>query len=284
MAVAGNYITESDIDNWASEATDAQKLATIQRAESLVERITRDYFYAKSFNITLNGNGKNQLFLGLMPDILSITEIKISGVVLDAGLYSFDNNSVFRAALATAQCRDIENITLSGTDPVSVTVTNHGFTTGETARLIQVTGITPSLDGEYGVTKVGDNTFTLNNTDSSDYTGTFSSGTVCFATLAELHYLTDSATGVFPRGVKNVSIAGTYGWTSCPASIKEAVVMLCKYDNDNTLYTSYGDMKSERLGDYSYTRDSGEKFLTGIEEADKLIRNYIRRKPLLGAV
>jgi len=283
VSVEGNYITENDIDNFPSAYTEAQKLAAIQRVETLIEQLTKDYFYIKSFSVTLNGNGKNQLFLGLIPDILSVTEVKLSEVALGTGLFSYDESSIFRAALATAQCKAVEDVTLSGTDPVQIDLTSHGFITGETVRLVSMTGITPSLNGEYGLTKVDENTFTLNSTDSSDYSGTFSSGTACFATLAELHYLTDeTCDGVFPKGTKNVKITGTYGWSSCPAGIKQAAVILCRHENDETLYTAYSDLDSERLGDYSYSRK--EKYLTGILEADRLLKNYIRKKPILGAV
>jgi len=282
MAVEGNYISDSDVDNWPSDYTDAQKLAVIQRVEDLVERVTHDYFYPKSFTLVLNGNGKNAMDLGLMPDILSITEVRLSGVTLGSTLYGFDAHTLYRAAMSTAQCSDIEGVTLTDTDPVIVTLTNHGYTTGESVRLVQVEGITPSLDGEYVVTKVNSSSFKLNGTDSSDYSGSFSSGTVCVATLAELHYLSNEQKAVFPEGIKNVRVAGTYGWTSCPMSISEACVILAKHENDSTLYTSYNDFDSERLGDYSYTRST--KYLTGVLEADRLLQNYVRKRPLLGAV
>ncbi|KKK95664.1 hypothetical protein LCGC14_2670510, partial [marine sediment metagenome] len=233
-----------------------------------------------------NGNGKNQLFLGLKPDIISVTEITLSEVVLSTTLFSFDANSVFRAVLATAQCKAVEGITLSGTDPVQIDLTAHGFITGETARLISMVGISPSLDGEYGVTKINIDAFTLNGTDSSDYSGSFTSGTACFATLAELHYLTDETPdGYFPKGVKNVKITGTYGWASTPAGVTQAAILLCKADNDPALYPSYsGTLKSERLGDYSYTVADASKVLTGIDRVDKFLTHYVRRKPILGAV
>jgi len=288
MAVEGNYITESDIDNFPAGYTPAQKQSVIDIAEDTIERITHDYFYAKHFSIAINGNGKNQLFLGFMPDILSVTAITLSEVALSTSLFSFDNISVFRAALATAQCKAVESVTLPGTDPVQIGLTAHGFITGETVRLISMVGIIPSLDGEYGITKIDVDSLALNGTDSSDYSESFISGIACFATLAELHYLTDETPdGYFPKGTKNVKITGTYGWAACPAAIKQAVVVLCRHDNDSTLYTAYDPgLKSERLGDYSYTRSdvSTGTFLTGVQQADVLIKHYIRRKPIMGAI
>jgi len=280
-----NYVEIADIDNFPSGYTTVQKQAVIDRAETFIERLTHDYFYAKSFSLVFNGNGKNQLFLGLIPDIISITEVKLSEVALSTSLFSFDENSVFRAALATAQCKAVEGVILSGTDLVQIVLTAHGFITGETVRLISMVGIAPKLDGEYGVTKIDADSFTLNGTDSSVYSNSFVSGTACFATLAELHYLTDETPdGYFPKGTKNVKIAGTYGWASCPAAIKQAVIMLCKYENDTTLYTGYNEFESEKLGDYSYKRPADQKYLTGVLEIDRLIKTYIRKKPMMSAV
>jgi len=88
--------------------------------------------------------------------------------------------------------------------------------------------------------------------------------------------------GLFSKGRNNIKITGTYGWDACPVSIKRAAVILCRYENDETLYTMYEDVVSDKLADATYNREF-KKFLTGIHEADRLIRNYIRRKPMLAA-
>ena len=282
MAAEGNYIIESDIDNWPAEATEIEKQRVIDRVESLVEKLTGDYFYPKDFTIALDGNGKNRLNLGLTPSILSISSIKINGIILPSQFYAYDEHSVYRVSATTGQCKEIENITLSGTDPVLLTITSHGFITGERIRLIAVEGITPSLDGEYVVTKVDDNNLTLNGTDSSNYSGTFSSGIACFPSLAEFHYQDADDEGIFPVGTKNIEITGKYGWNSCPEEIKECCIILARYENDETLYTKY-NFDSERMGDLTYDR-GGEKYLTGIVEADRLLRPYIRKKIKIGVV
>ena len=86
---------------------------------------------------------------------------------------------------------------------------------------------------------------------------------------------------LFPKGMGNIKITGTYGWSACPVSIKRAAVILCRYENDETLYTKYDDLVSDRLGDMSQSRGQ-KKFLTGLMEADRLIRNYIRKRPMMG--
>jgi phage-related protein len=72
--------------------------------------------------------------------------------------------------------KTIQNVTLSGASPVSVQCTGHGLTTGVIALLETVGGITPSLNGLYTVTRTDDNNFALNGTDSSDYSGSYTSG------------------------------------------------------------------------------------------------------------
>lgn len=278
-----HYVEIADINNFPANMPTAEKQAVIDRAEALVEEITHDFFYPKPFNLVLNGNGKSMLFLGLVPNILSISSIKLSEVLLPASLYAYDKDTVFRASVTTSQCKNIEDVVLSGSDPISVVVTSHGFITGEAVRLVTVVGISPSLDGEYICSKVDANTFTLNGTDSSDYAGSFVSGIACFASLAYLHYLAGEEKAIFPKGIRNVAIEGTYGWVNCPETIKYATVVLCRAENDSTLYNRYTDVDSERLGDAAYSRSSKD-YLTGIFEADHLLCRYIRRKARLGAV
>ena len=284
MAAEGNYVKAVDIDNWgdAGITEDADKQTVIDRIEEFIEKITHDYFYAKSFLISLDGNDKSRISLGLIPDILSISSVKINDITLAANFYAYDKNTIFRIIATTGQCKSIDGITLTGSDPVSLEITAHGFISGERIRLISVVGITPSLDGEYVVTKLDANNLTLNGTDSSDYTGTFESGTACFASLAEFHYQSLTTKGLFPSGMENIAVTGTYGWSSCPHQIKQACVILCQYENDPTLYTKYG-FKSEKVGDWAYDRGD-EKYLTGVLQADRLVRPYIRRKPMIGVV
>jgi hypothetical protein len=70
--------------------------------------------------------------------------------------------------------KNITTVTLNGSDPVRITCTGHGFTTGWTVRLT-TTGLTPTLNQNFIVTRVDDNTFTLDGTNSSSYTGTVTS-------------------------------------------------------------------------------------------------------------
>lgn len=74
--------------------------------------------------------------------------------------------------------KTISGITLSGTSPVSITATSHGYVTDDVVELFTCNGITGGLEGVYTITKTNDNAFTLNGTDSSDYGGTYTSGGV----------------------------------------------------------------------------------------------------------
>ncbi len=60
---SGNYIDDTDINNWPSDATDASKLTTIQLVEDIIEQLTKDYFYPKAFSKVMNGNGKTRMWL-----------------------------------------------------------------------------------------------------------------------------------------------------------------------------------------------------------------------------
>ena len=92
--VTGNYISESDVLNWPEDISDTDKQTTIDMVEQLIELITHDYFYAADFDVTVDGNGKDRLYLGLIPDILSITSITVAETVLATSSYTFDKNFV----------------------------------------------------------------------------------------------------------------------------------------------------------------------------------------------
>lgn len=211
MTVTTHYISDTDVDNWPDSATDAQKKVVMERVEERIEKLTKDFFYEKNFEIHVDGNGKDRLFLGLVPDIVKITEIKISGIVLPSSWWAYNKNSVYL-------------------DPEAI------------------------ADG-------GEE-------------------------LVELHLRTKYETVLFPKGMGNIKVVGVCGWKfpQCPAAIKKATIILCQVENDPALYPAASeDFKSERLGDYSYTRRDGE-FVTGISQVDKLLRPYIRKKPMLGAI
>lgn len=216
-AAAGTAIDLTDVGSGThtldvgegSSTADRQKI--INRAEQLIENITDDFFYAKAFVAYRDGNGNDQLFVGLIPDILSVTEVKISGIVLITSWYTNDVNSIYL-------------------DPEAVT-------------------------------------------GSSD-------------DLPELHLRMKYKRKLFPEGTGNIKITGTYGWSAVPAAIEKAAVILCRAENDSTLYSSHdGTLKSEKLGDYSYTMaDVTTSKSTGIDIVDKLLKQYIRHKPMFGVI
>jgi len=190
-----------------SGSSEVDRQAAIDRAEQLIERLTKDYFYSKALEMYRGGNGQNRLLLNLQPHILAVTEIKVLGIALATSWWTYDVNSVY-------------------------------------------------LNPESATGGIDDPEFLLR---------------------------TKSKKGLFPKGINNIKITGTYGWTACPPAIKQATIILCRYENDETLYTKYDDLVTDKLGDASYGRGS-KKFLTGLQEADKLIRNYIRKKPMMATV
>jgi len=58
----------------------ADRQAVIDEVEAQVERITKDYFYPKTFYDFLDGNGRDRLFLPIRQKILSINYMAISQV------------------------------------------------------------------------------------------------------------------------------------------------------------------------------------------------------------
>ena len=201
MSAFGNYITLlDDVDNWPDDPELDAQLEVIQRAEELIEQLTNDYFYAKAFSLYFDGNDRERLNLGLLPSLLSVTEILVAEEELDSDLWRHDTESVYANPGYYVEDPDIPAV-------------------------------------------------------------------------------------LFPKGLCNIQVIGTYGWSACPSMIKNAAVMLCQIENDPTLYTRYHDFMSEKLGDASIslgTKTSGRSFLSGTTEVDNLIRHYIRKKPMMG--
>jgi len=95
----------------------------------------------------------------------------------------------------------------------------------------------------------------------------------------------DLTEGIFPRGFNNVQVEGTHGESSVPEAIKQAGIAFAKWENDPESEAAMGLMKSEKIGDYSYTNlATAEKdVLTGIDSVDMYLRHYIKRKAILMA-
>jgi len=216
-AIAGTNITITDVGSGTHSLfvgegeTEYDRQQAINRVEDLIEKLTKDFFYAEDFVIYLDGNGKDRLFLGLVPDIISVSKVKISGVELTSSWYTFDNDSIY-------------------------------------------------LDPEAVTSEEGD--------------------------MAELHLRLKYERILFPRGMGNIKVTGTYGKSTVPARVRQAAIILCKAENDPELYPSYdSNLKSEKIGDYSYTVADGKNITkTGIDAVDDLLREYLRKKPMLGAV
>jgi len=91
---------------------------------------------------------------------------------------------------------------------------------------------------------------------------------------------------IFPKGKRNIEVWGSMGHYSCPLNIQKTCVILVRAENNEGLYSRSGyGMKSEKLGDYSYSKfDTSQKgkLMTGVSEADILLSRYINRKAKLG--
>jgi hypothetical protein len=207
VGATGHYISDLDIDNWPSGATDLEEQAVIDTAEAILDAALHTHYYPKPFDLRLNGNGQNRIFLPLKANILTVTYVSLWGELVDPSFYAFDNNSIY-------------------------------------------------VNPESGA---GD---------------------------AELSYLLSefSQYAIFPRGYNNVRVKGTCGPASVPAWVKAVAVMLARDQNDPTLYTHY--LESESIGRYSYkigAELAQAKGLTGLKEADDIIKLFRRGKSILMA-
>jgi len=93
--ITGNYISAADIDNWNDEQSLQDKQDAINRAEQLIEKLTKDVFYTKAFVVTLDGNGKDRISLGLNANILLVTKVEIFDVEVPSDYWLYDKNFVY---------------------------------------------------------------------------------------------------------------------------------------------------------------------------------------------
>jgi len=212
-AYCGDYICSGDVDNWPSGYDYDDWKAIIDKIEQLIDKACHTHFGGEAFDIKINGNAKNRLFLPLKSDIITVTYVAVSCIEMPSTWYTWDKNSIFL-------------------DPC---VSGAGYT------------FDPELI---------------------------------------FHLSAVYEQGIFPRGYDNIWIKGTYGSEGdVPEAIKQAAVILAKWENDPTLYTNISYKKAEKIGDYSYTNLAGmqSEILTGILEADQFLRLYIKRKPIIMA-
>ena len=96
----------------------------------------------------------------------------------------------------------------------------------------------------------------------------------------------DITEGIFPRGFNNVQVIGTHGESGAvPEAIKQAGIAFAEWENDPASGAAMGLMKSEKIGDYSYTNlaTAEADVLTGIDKVDMYLRHYIKRKAIVMA-
>ncbi|MBA7687193.1 hypothetical protein ES703_95654 [subsurface metagenome] len=274
MAADGNYIKSTDVDNWIAGATDADKQAVIDRIEEQVERLTKDCFYPKAFDVRIDGNGKSRLFLGFQPDILSISSIKVSGITLASSWYTHDKNSVYLDSEIPSNGLMEEETVLfpRGRGNIHI-IGTMGWPDGKL-----------DIDNVSGIFQVGE---TISAPAPPDGSGATATVKEVYPTYLKI--INRSATNF----VENEQITGgTSGATADvdnvagavndpPKAITKACIILCRYENDPTLYTKYYK-GTEKLGDFSYA--TSEEPLAGVREADVLLRSYVRKKPMIGVV
>ncbi len=295
MVVRGNYITESDIDNWAEDTTQEEMQEIIDRVEQTVERITGDFFYAKTFHEFFDGNGKTQIFPHFANKILSINKMVIADVEVDkldfTGANISGSSGAYTVTLVQSgiSADNYQNDYIGIYDASEVT----NFYWGS-----QIISHTATSTGGSVIYTLADSlpmTLVSTGSDAVDvmYNWDYDENSIYRNPILTHHEPGELMEpyeffgyDIFPKGKRNIEIWGTCGWRSCPKQIKDACIILARYENDNTLYNAYGyGMKSESLGDYSYTKSDileKGKTLTGISEADRKIKMYIIRKPRLG--
>jgi hypothetical protein len=269
----------------------ADRQAVIDRVEAQVERITKDYFYPKTFYEFLDGNGRDRIFLSIRQKILSINYLAISEILIPT--IDLDGTDIsgtageYKVTLTITTTEDYYKNAYLGIMYVSEQINNlwgcRILGNEETAeegkwdfKLEQPLKTSLKVSGAEDIVSI------ITNWDYDDdciYRNalgiTHEPGTLMEPSEFFLN-------GYFPKGQRNVEIKGTIGHYSCPQAIKNACIILARDENDPTLYEHY-EFEKESMGRvYSYDR-GGEEYLSGIIECDRYLKRYVNRRPILVA-
>jgi hypothetical protein len=295
MVASGNYITESDIDNWpvSVEATEDFETTAVDISTDKIT-VVNDIATCTELKFSSTGAVPSPLIVGTVYYAINVdaTHIKVAttpvnaaaGTAVDltdvgSATHTLDigsgSSETERQEVIDSVEHLIENLTKDYFYEKDFVIYRDGngkdkLYLGLTANILSVSEVLL-----FGV-ELSSSWYTFDN-DSIYLDPDAATGDELPELLLRMRY----ETNLFPKGTGNVKVTGTYGWASCPAAIKRAAVILCRYENDETLYTKYDDFVSEKLGDMTQSRGD-KKYLTGIQEADRILRNYIRRKPMFG--
>jgi len=295
MAASGNYIVESDIDNWpvSVEATEDFETTAVDISTDKIT-VVNDIATCTELKFTSTGDVPSPLVVGTVYYAINVdaTHIKITttpvnaaaGTAIDltdvgSGTHTLDigsgSSETKRQEVIDIVEHLIESVTKDYFYEKDFVIYRDGngkdkLYLGLTANILSVSEVLL-----FGV-ELSSSWYTFDD-DSIYLDPAAATGDELPELLLRMRY----ETNLFPKGTGNVKVTGTYGWSSCPAAIKRAAVILCRYENDETLYTKYDDFVSEKLGDMAQSRGD-KKYLTGIQEADRILRNYIRKKPMFG--
>ncbi len=276
-AVSGNYISEGDVSNWPAGITDEDKTALIERVEAEVERLTKDIFYEAPFDIFRDGNGRNEMALNLRGRIQSVSAIYLLGVAMTTSTFTHTANSlqrddsgyaddVYLRWLAKTKTRRGGGLFVEGRSNLEIVGTMGWpeklpfdtlvgtFRTGET-----ITGGTNTYTAI--VKRVTPTALWI-----AGKTGQYVDDEVLTGGTSEATAAVNSADGAV---------------TDPPHEIKQAAIMLARFDNDPTLYSRYEE-GSENIAGSSY--NNPRRPLTGIREIDRALNRYVRKIPRIGVV
>ena len=259
----------------------ADRQDIIDRVEAQVERITKDYFYPKTFHEFLDGNGRDRLFLPIRQKILSINYMAVSEIEISTidktGTDISGTAGEYAVTLTISATADYYKNNYLGIKDASEQVNNLWG-----SRILGNTAT--DGDGKSVFTLEQPLKTTLVEADVVSIITNWDYDNDCIYRSAKsiLYEIELSLNEYFPKGHGNIEIKGTVGHYSCPQAIKNACIILARDENDPTLYEKY-EFEKESMGRvYSYDR-GGEEYLSGIIECDRYLKRYVNRRPILVA-
>ncbi len=132
----------------------------------------------------------------------------------------------------------------SKANPCELTITNHGFLSGQVIMITSVVGMTQLNNNLYTLSKTGDNTFTLDGVDSSGYSD-FTSGVNSVTSGTFYVAKTSTAMKTFTSG--DTLATDHWGSTGVGALMEVFTPAFATTAGVNGIYQRYGNSTSQVL-------------------------------------
>ncbi len=243
----------------------------IDRASAEIENICNRYFNTASYAKWFDGNASTQMYLDHWP-VTAVSRVS-SGRLNVLGIWCNSTSITWASARVTAAGLTLVQVDSSGSSTNTLSFSTYTTIATLAAAIDALGSGWASLDLSYGTYLSSD----LAQTPALYCLNLYAYLPHPYQALCDYKWEESSGRlnyyGRFVRGVQNIYIEYTGGYTTIPFDVEQACLML-------TASTYFGtrrdpSLKSEKLGDYAWAANTGEAGSVR-SQLTKMLEKYIR--------